>query len=70
MTKNRRAALTAEILEYMATHMEAVLGVEGPYEMTETDRESLFLESMFKREADKLRDRARMIRRKLVAEGS
>lgn len=74
MTKDRRAALTAEILEYIANHMEAVLLHADDYvEMLETDDEGYFLEAMFKREADKLRDRARMVRRKLAtrrAEGS
>lgn len=57
MTSERRKQLRRDVLRYIADHMEAVLAVEGPYDMVSNEEESEFLESMFKSEADRIRRR-------------
>lgn len=47
----------------MAAHMEAVLDVEGPHDLVNDDVEEAFLVFVFKRESDRLRDRAARMRR-------
>lgn len=66
MNSKRKRHLQVLALRYIADHMEAVLAVEGPHELVETDEEDEFLEKFFKREADKLRDRAHRMAKSLL----
>lgn len=59
MTADRRRVITINALQYIATHMEAVLDADpGPHCLVDTAEEDAFLMGIFNNEADKIRARA------------
>jgi hypothetical protein len=58
VTKRRRAEIRIHALRYLADHMQAVLDVDGPHDIVETDEEDAYLCAFVKDEAMKLRGRA------------
>lgn len=61
MTEERRRAIAIAALRWMATHMEAVLSMDGPHEIAENDDEDAYLCKFFRAEAGKLRRRANIM---------
>ena len=58
VTVRRKAEIRVLALRYLADHMEAVLGAEGPHEIAVSDEEDAYLTGFVKEEAAKLRNRA------------
>ena len=58
VSKARKAAIRILALRYIANHMIAVLDVQGPHELVETDEEDDYLIKIFKDEANKILVRA------------
>jgi len=61
ISKERRRKIQYQALVHIADHMHAVLSVEGPYEIIDTDEEKLLLENIFLNESNKILRRAKRL---------